>query len=107
MFSKFTLAFPIAGGRLVPYITGGGGVGYLAEHVSNLNPRLPDELVRFEQPDASKMSEIRRSLMVGGGIDVRVWRELTVGVDARWLQLHPNSTNRDTLNTAQVATRVR
>ena len=31
--TKFTVEFPTAGGRLFPYLAGGGGVGHLSERV--------------------------------------------------------------------------
>ena len=79
----------------------------MAERVSDLNPRLPGELFRFPPPSASESSEIRRSLMVGGGLDVRMWRGLAVGLDVRLLRLIANSQNRQAVDTAQVAMRVR
>ena len=48
-------------------------------------------------------AETGLSLTVGGGLDVRLWRGLGVGVDARWLRI---LTNREELDTVQVATRV-
>ena len=105
--TKVAFDFPIAGGRLVPYVTGGGGVGYLSERVTDLTISLPDELFRFRPPAALEGSEIGRSLMVGGGLDVRVWQELAVGVDVRWLRLDTYTADRDALNTAQVAMRAR
>ena len=106
-FTKSTIGVPIAGGRLVPYVTGGGGVGYLSERVSDLNPHLPDALSRLPPPVAFESSEIGQSLMAGGGLDVRVSRKLTVGGDVRWLRLFGHSTGNEALDTAQVAMRVR
>jgi len=40
---------------------------------------------------------------VGGGLDVRLWRGLGIGVDARWLRL---LSSREDLDTAQIASRV-
>ncbi len=105
-FTKSTISVPIAGGRLVPYVTVGGGVGYLSERVSDLNPHLPDALSRLP-PVAFESSEIGQSVMAGGGLDVRVSRNLTVGGDVRWLRLVGHSTGNEALNTAQVAMRVR
>ena len=110
--TKFTVEFPIAGGRLFPYLTGGGGVGHLSERVryrpwgdipilqvaepSNLSPLI-------FPPPAFESSETGLSLTVGGGLDVRLWRGFGVGVDARWLRL---LASREALDTAHVATRV-
>ena len=85
--TKATFDVPIAGGRLIPYVTGGGGVGYLSERVTDLNTRLPDELFRFRPSSALESSEIGHSLMMGGGLDVSLRRDLTVGADVRWLRL--------------------
>ena len=106
-FTKSTIGVPLAGGRLVPYVTVGGGVGYLSERVSDLNAHLPDVLSRFPPPAAFEGSEIGQSLMAGGGLDVRVSQKLTVGGDVRWLRLFGNSTGHEALDTAQVAMRVR
>ena len=109
--TKFTVEFPTAGGRLFPYLTGGGGVGHLSERVryrplcncilqvlaepSSFSPLFP--------PTAFDSSETGLSLTVGGGLDVRLWRGLGIGVDARWLRL---LTSREDLDTAQIASRV-
>ena len=106
-FTKSTIGIPIAGGRLVPYVTAGGGVGYLSERVSDLNAQLPDTLSRLPPPVAFESSEVGQSLMAGGGLDVRVSRRLTVGGDVRWLRLSGSSTGHEVLDTAQVAMRVR
>ena len=115
--TKFTVEFPTAGGRLFPYLTGGGGVGHVSERiryrlVDSPFPTLLDEatdlVVRrliptIFPPRDFQSSETGLSLTVGGGLDVRLWRGFGVGVDARWLRL---LASREALDTAQVATRV-
>ena len=109
--TKFTVEFPIAGGRLFPYLTGGGGVGHLSERVRYrpwgdipiLQVAEPSSLSPLFPPSASESSETGLSLTVGGGLDIRLWRGLGIGVDARWLRL---LSSREDLDTAQVATRV-
>ncbi len=109
--TKFTVEFPIAGDRLFPYLTGGGGVGHLSERVryrpgcncilqgaelSSLSPLI-------FPPPAVERSETGLSLTVGGGLDVRLWRGFAVGIDALWLRL---LASREAPDTVQVATRV-
>ncbi len=116
--TKFTVEFPTAGGRLFPYLTGGGGVGYLSERVryrpwgdipilqvqeSILQLAEPSSLSPLFPPLPFESSETGLSLTVGGGLDVRLWKGFAVGVDARWLRV---LANREDLDTAQVATRV-
>ncbi len=110
--TTFTVEFPIAGGRLFPYLTGGGGVGHLSERVRYrpwgdipiLQVAEPSSLSPLIfPPPAFKSSETGLSLTVGGGIDIRLWRGLGIGVDARWLRL---LSSREDLDTAQIASRV-
>ena len=110
--TKFTVEFPIAGGRLFPYLTGGGGVGHLSERV-RYRPRGDVPILRVAEPSSLsplifpplpfESSETGLSLTVGGGLDVRLWRGLGIGVDARWLRL---LSSRKDLDTAQIASRV-
>ena len=88
--TKFTVEFPIAEGRLFPYLTGGGGVGRVTERAS------------FFIPIPLKRSELGLALTLGGGVDVRLWRGLGVGVDIRWLRVLRAY---DALDTAQVVAR--
>ena len=116
--TKFTVDFPVAGGRLFPYLTGGGGVGHVSERIRYRLVDSPFPTLLEEAPDAAvvrrliptifppqdfESSETGLSLTVGGGLDVRLWRGFAVGVDARWLRV---LANREDLDTAQVATRV-
>ena len=116
--TKFTVEFPTAGGRLFPYLTGGGGVGHLSERVRyrprcNCILQVQESILQLAEPasfsplifppPAFESSETGLSLTVGGGLDVRLWRGLGIGVDARWLRL---LSSREDLDTAQIASRV-
>ncbi len=115
--TKFTVEFPTAGGRLFPYLTGGGGLGHLSERVRyrprcNCILQVPESILQLAEPSsfsplfpplAFESSETGLSLTVGGGLDIRLWRGFAVGVDARWLRV---LASREDLDTAQVATRV-
>ena len=92
--TKFTVEFPIADGRLFPYLTGGGGIGRVTERPSFFIP-LPLAI-------PIEHSELGLALTLGGGVDVRLWRGLGVGVDIRWLRVLRGY---GALDTAQVAAR--
>ena len=113
--TKFTVEFPVADGLLFPYLTGGGGVGRVAERARVVIDAVP--LVPWNDnqtatvvglsgaglfPEPTAYSEIGLALVLGGGVDVRLWRGLGVGVDIRWLRILRNY---DALDTAQVAAR--
>ena len=51
----------------------------------------------------SEYSDLGLSLVLGGGVDVRLWRGLGVGIDVRWLRILRSF---DALDTAQVTSRV-
>ena len=123
--TRFTVEFPVADGRLFPYLTGGGGVGRVTERfriVVDPIPWIPLEppgtrpvdhaldgtnTVHFFEssffPSANEYSDLGLSLALGGGVDVRLWRGLGVGVDVRWLRILRSL---DALDTAQVTSRV-
>lgn len=123
--TRFTVEFPVANGRLFPYLTGGGGVGHVTERFSivvdpipwiSLDPLVPESVdrppdgintVQFFDisifPSPGEYSELGLSLVLGGGVDVRLWRGLGVGVDVRWLRVLRSS---DAFDTAQVTSRV-
>ncbi len=123
--TKFTVEFPVANGRLFPYLTGGGGVGRVTERFSIVVDPIPwiplDPLgtepvehasdgintVQFFDtsifPSPGEYSELGLSLVLGGGVDVRLWRGLGVGVDVRWLRILRSY---DAFDTAQVTSRV-
>ena len=52
--------------------------------------------------DPGARSELGLALVLGGGVDVRVWRGFGVGVDLRWLRILRSY---DALDTARVAAR--
>jgi len=121
--TKLTVEFPIADGLLFPYLTGGGGVGRVAERFSTAIDPIPwiplnrsrstargggsaddgslyfSDSGIFPRPDAA---EIGLSLVLGGGVDVRLWRGLGAGVDIRWLRILRNY---GAFDTAQVTAR--
>ena len=123
--TRFTVEFPVANGRLFPYLTGGGGVGRVTERFSivvdpipwiPLEPLVPESVehppdgidtVQFWDssifPPPGEHSELGLSLVLGGGVDVRLWRGLGVGVDVRWLRILRSY---DAFDTAQVTSRV-
>ncbi len=123
--TRFTIEFPVANGRLFPYLTGGGGVGRVTERFSivvdpipwiPLEPPVPESVehrpdgvntVQFFDssifPSPGAYSELGLSLVLGGGVDVRLWRGLGVGVDVRWLRILRSY---DAFDTAQVTSRV-
>ena len=123
--TRFTVEFPVANGRLFPYLTGGGGVGRVTERFSvvvdpipwiPLGPLVPESVehpsdgintVRFFDssffPSPGGYSELGLSLVLGGGVDVRLWRGLGVGVDIRWLRVIRSY---DVFDTARVTSRV-
>ena len=107
--TKMTVEFPLANDRLIPFITGGGGVGRLSERLSFEFPDRP-RLARLGL-DARLLRPVRDisrpetglAVTLGGGLDVRLWRALAVGADVRWLRL---LTRRDALDISYVAARV-
>ena len=123
--TRFTVEFPVANGRLFPYLTGGGGVGRVTERIGIVVdpiPWIPFDLLSagsVDHPfdgigtapffDSSfyrspiEYSELGLSLVLGGGVDVRLWRGLAVGGDVRWLRILRSD---DAIDTAQVTSRV-
>ena len=122
--TKFTVEFPIADGRLFPYLTGGGGVGRVTERFGvavDPFPWIPldnrstgqtagaadaDGAIHFSATSIFPRpgrSELGLGLALGGGVDVRLWRGLAAGVDIRWLRV---LLDYDSLETAQVTGRV-
>ena len=114
--TKLTVDFPVAGDRLVPYVTGGGGVGRLRETTTvNIRPpRFPsvisnrpggllDARPLIFPPQPFDRSETGLALTIGGGVDFMLWRGLGVGADVRWMRL---LVSRDNVDVANVAARV-
>ena len=120
--TKIVVDFPV-GDRLVPFFSGGGGVARIHEDVffgavSRAEfedaRRLLDSLPPFPDgptfapdilffPPNFEIAETGLGLTFGGGLDVRLWRGLTVGAEARWLRV---LADRRTVDFAHVATRV-
>ena len=124
--TKFTVEFPIADGRLFPYLTAGGGVGRVTERFAVIFDPIPwmagldhgQSTAHAEAPaDAdgsmyfggigifpapNAYSELGLALVLGGGVDVRLWRGLGAGVDIRWLRVLRDY---GALDTAQVTAR--
>jgi opacity protein-like surface antigen len=90
--TKMTVEFPIAGGRLWPYLSGGGGVGSLRQTLGFRNVPLPSQgseiLIPaiFPGPEFDTTST-DLALTIGGGLDVRIWRGLGVGAGVRYFRL--------------------
>ena len=111
--TKFTVEFPIADGRLFPYLSGGGGVGRVTERHGvfpiplipwGLEPDAAFHFGGFEAfPGPDAYSELGLALALGGGVDVRLWRGFGVGGDIRWLRILRSY---DPVDTAQVTARV-
>ena len=129
--TKFTVEFPAAGQRLFPYFTAGGGVGHVTEQVGGVfaSPLRPfaggilgDAVSASSHDDDGgrwdgalldlgipaslwpyEHTETGLSLVVGGGLDVRLWRGLAVGAEVRWLRV---LLSRDDFDAAQVVSRV-
>ena len=129
--TKLTVEFPLADGRLFPYLTGGGGLGRVTERfgvfvhpISRFGPEHIQLRDRTDAADgagsvrdvarvslANEYSELGLGLVLGAGVDVRLWRRLVdvrlwrglgAGVDIRWLRV---LRSRDAVDTAQVTAR--
>lgn len=128
--TKFTVEFPIADGLLFPYLTGGGGIGRVTERFGIVVDPIPwtplhdfpstpqstgqagsgsadpggalhfIDIGTFPAPNA--YSDLGLALVLGGGVDVRLWRGFGVGVDIRWLRVLRAY---DALDTAQATAR--
>ena len=122
--TKFTVEFPIADGLLFPYLTGGGGVGRVTEDYGVFPfPMIPWEDVPLDGTDAvdavddgslhfsdfglfpspAAYSELGLALVLGGGVDVRLWRGFALGGDIRWVRVLRDY---DALDLAQVTARL-
>ena len=88
--TKMTVEFPVANGRVWPYLTGGGGIGSLRQTVTFRNLPLPlaEALgVQIFPPPIFDVTSTDLVLTIGGGVDVRIWKGLTIGIDVRYLRL--------------------
>ena len=88
--TKMTVEFPLAHGRVWPYLTGGGGVGNLRQTTTFRNLPLPlaEELgVQIFPPLDFDVTANDLALTIGGGVDVPLWKGFGVGADVRYLRL--------------------
>jgi opacity protein-like surface antigen len=91
--TQMTVELPVAGGRVWPYVTGGGGIGSLRQTVTFRNLPLPvTNLADVLEPSIFPGPEINvtttdLALTIGGGLDVRLWKGLAVGGHVRYLRL--------------------
>lgn len=113
--TKFNADFPV-GTRVIPFVAGGGGIGRLSEEISFENGRF-DAIASREQlgqlfgnrrplifpPDDIIFSETGLVLTLEGGLDVLLWKGLSIGGDARWVRL---LADRGTFDFAQISSRV-
>ena len=109
--TKMTADFPVAGDRLIPFVSGGGGIGRLNREISIDFPdrRVPgipipvlnDIFAPF--PQRFENAETGLALTLGGGVDVRLWRGLSLGAEARWMRL---LASQNTFDFAHIASRV-
>lgn len=132
LLTKVVVEFPVADGRLFPYLSAGGGVGRVTGGFgpgAGLIPGIPADIfyepstiassasdpgfgngtgaVHFVDsvrfPAFGDYSEVGLGLSLGGGVDVRLWRGLGVGVDVRWLRV---LLSHDHIDVAQVGANV-
>ncbi len=104
--TKMTVEFPVANGRVWPYLTGGGGVGSLRQTVTFRNLPLP--LAEGLGPQIFPGPEIDitatdLALTFGGGVDVRLWNGLAVGGAVSYLRLFDDT---DAFDFAFVTSRI-
>ena len=88
--TKMTVEFPVAAGRVWPYLTGGGGIGSLRQTTAFRNLPLPlaEGLgVQIFPPPEFDVTANDLALTIGGGGDVRLWKGFGVGADVRYLRL--------------------
>ena len=115
--SKVVVDFPI-GDRVIPFVSGGGGVGRISEELSfSFGDRIGDDRdgipelfqdIGIDQrlsifPRDFDRAELGLALTVGGGVDIRLWKGLTVGAEARWLRVLASTR---TLDLAHIGSRV-
>ena len=100
--AKIVADFPV-GDRVIPFVSGGGGVSRVTEEFSfDFGDRpgsgflgLPDELFQNIGDDLRpsifprdfETAETGLALTLGGVADIRPWKGFTVGGEARWLRV--------------------
>ena len=108
--TRFTMEFPVASGPLFPYLTGVGRVterfSIIVDPIPWITSDPPDTEPVAHPPDgistlrfvdrsifrsSGEYSELGLSLVLGGGVDVRLWHGLGVGVDLRWILRCPTN----------------
>jgi opacity protein-like surface antigen len=114
--SKIVVDFPV-GERLIPFVAGGGGVTRVSEELSfnfgnNVDgdrglPELFRNIGRDRRPSILPRdidrSQTGMALTLGGGVDIRLWKGLTVGAEVRWLRVLAGN---HTLDLAHIGSRV-
>jgi opacity protein-like surface antigen len=91
--ANFVTELPVLDGRVVPFISGGGGIANVKQDVIITpvlatqpgGPRVPD--VRVPDPIRASHAENDLALTIGGGVDFRLWRGMAVGADLKYLRL--------------------
>jgi opacity protein-like surface antigen len=85
--SSFVLDLPV--GRLRPYALMGGGIANVEREVSVTFDGVPRPLLPtlILPPTQYTIATNHLALTAGAGLDVRVWRQLSVAADVRYLQL--------------------
>ena len=74
--TKLNVDFPV-GDRMIPFISGGGGIGRLSEEISFDFANTITRPLIFPPEDITR-SETGLILTLGGGLDIRLWKGLTV-----------------------------
>ena len=95
--SSFILDLPV--GRLRPYALFGGGIANVEREISVTYDRLPGPLLPtlILPPTRYAFATNHLALTAGAGLDVRVWRRLSVAADVRYLELFSEGTRDDDL----------
>jgi hypothetical protein len=96
--SSFVLDLPA--GRLRPYALFGGGIANVERDISVNFEGLPIPLLPTLILPSTRYSFATNhlALTAGAGLDVRVWRRLSVAADVRYMQLFTEGTRDDDLN---------
>jgi opacity protein-like surface antigen len=99
--AKIVADFPV-GDRVIPFVSGGGGVSRVTEELSfDFDDRpgggffgLPElfqngggDLRPSIFPRDFETAETGLAFTLGGGVDIRLWKGFTVGGEARWLRV--------------------
>ncbi len=99
--AKIVADFPV-GDRVIPFVSGGGGVSRVTEELSfdfgdrpgngffglpELFQNIRGDLRPSIFPRDFETAETGLALTLGGGVDIRLWKGFTVGGEARWLRV--------------------